>query len=124
MFTIEYFFGVLTIMSIMMVVGIIVGAVKMSKMKRELDGYGSSIEDNMTTFDNFSDEIYRSIDEEVGRLKRSIEQNMNDLDIREVGIYRRIDSKIEAVKQTIDSKEREIHSVMDSRMDKLLTKIS
>ena len=95
MFTIEYFLGVVTIWCIVYTIWLIVGTVRMGKL-------------NIKT-----EELYREI-KELGRVR--------SIDIER--IEHRIETEVEMVTRNREEGEFEIRREIDSRIDKVLSKIN
>ena len=104
--TLSFAFGVLSIIGLLFVITIVIGAVKVIKQGRQIEG----LQDNLQA-------IYEQIN-------RRFEETHRDFDQRIDNTHRRIDENSRNVHDLIDKNYTESISYTDSRLDKLEQKLT
>ena len=131
-------FGMLTVVSIAMVIGIVVSLVKAFKLKSEVSNLTSHLEqviqnidrriddvinNNGRIIDEVTSNIDRRIDDVIRELSQTIDQNDINAHQRNDDIIRELNHKIDQNDMNVHQRIDDTHRIIDSRFDKVQNKI-
>ena len=108
--TLSFAFGVLSIIGLLFVITIVIGAVKVIKQGKQIEELEQRVSNNMR---DVCENTHRRFEE----INRDLDQRIND-------IHRRIDEDSRNVHDLIDKNYSETISYTDSRLDKLEQKLT
>ena len=115
----EIVYFVLGVVTVLLVLGVVV-VVRMGTLVKELKEEVQFLERGSN---DVADGVHRRIDNEVRELQIQLKDALNFIvDTKDI-LHRRIDEEIREVQSNIDENEKDVLSLLDSRLDKLENKI-
>ena len=93
-------FGMLTVVSIAMVIGIIVSLVKAYKLKSE-------VKDTISHIERVTENIDRRLDDIIRELEQRVDYTQTNLDNKVDDVYRHIDSRFDKFENRISGTKQE-----------------
>jgi hypothetical protein len=115
----EIVYFVLGMVTILLVLGVVV-IVRVGTLVKELKEEVRFLERGSN---DVADGVHRRIDNEVRELQIQLKDALNFIDDTKDILHRRIDEEIREVQSNIDENEKDVLSLLDSRLDKLENKI-
>jgi hypothetical protein len=109
----------LGVVTVLLVLGVVV-IVRVGTLVKELKEEVRFLERGSN---DVADGVHRRIDNEVRELQIQLKDALNFIDDTKDILHRRIDEEIRMVQSNIDENEKDVVSLLDSRLDKLENKI-
>ena len=109
----------LGVVTVLLVLGVVV-IVRVGTLVKELKEEVRFLERGSN---DVADGVHRRIDNEVRELQIQLKDALNFIDDTKDILHRRIDEEIREVQSNIDENEKDVLSLLDSRLDKLENKI-
>lgn len=105
--------GMLTMIAIALVVVVVVGMVRVSKMKKLMNHIERYLENNTR-------DIYERINYEIDDLNKKINKNMSNTD----DVFKNFESHIEHMSNEKNQLIEDLNSYVDSRFDKMINNLN
>ena len=115
----EIVYFVLGVVTVLLVLGVVV-IVRVGTLVKELKEEVQFLERSSS---DVSNEVHRRIDNEVRDLQLQLKDALDFIGDTKDILHRRIDEEIREVQSNIDENEKDVLSLLDSRLDKLENKI-
>ena len=115
----EIVYFVLGIVSVLLVLGVVI-IVRVGTLVKELKEEVRFLERGSN---DVADGVHRRIDNEVRELQIQLKDALDFIGDTKDVLHRRIDEEIREVQSNIDENEKDVLSLLDSRLDKLENKI-
>ena len=115
----EIVYFVLGMVTVLLVLGVVV-IVRVGTLVKELKEEVQFLE---RSSNDVSNEVHRRIDDEVRGLQLQLKDALDFIGDTKDILHRRIDEEIREVQSNIDENEKNVLSLLDSRLDKLENKI-
>jgi len=115
----EIVYFVLGVVTVLLVLGVVV-IVRVGTLVKELKEEVQFLERSSS---DVADGVHRRIDNEVRELQIQLKDALDFIGDTKDILHRRIDEEIREVQSNIDENEKDVLSLLDSRLDKLENKI-
>ena len=116
----EIVYFVLGVVTVLLILGVVV-IVKVGTLVKELKEKIQHLERGSNDVAN---DTHRRIDDEVRELRRYLSEAANILQDTSDALHQRIDNEVRELQSNINENERDVLSLLDSRLDKLASKIN
>ena len=116
----EIVYFVLGVVTVLLILGVVV-IVRVGTQVKELKENVQYLERGSKGADI---DLHRRIDDEVKELRIQLKEAVSIIEVKSNVLHRKIDDEVKELHTKIDFNEREIFSQLDSRLDKLASKIN
>lgn len=116
----ETVYFVLGVVTVLLILGVVV-IVKVGTLVKELKEKVQHLDRGLNDVIN---DTHRRIDDEVRELRTQLKEAASIIEDTSDTLHHRIDNGVRELQSNIDKNEREILSLLDSRLDKLASKIN
>ena len=116
----EIVYFVLGVVTVILILGVVV-IVKVGTQVKELKETVQHLDRGLNDVIN---DTHRRIDDEVKELNTQLKEAISIIQVKSNVLHRKIDDEVKELHTKIDFNEREIFSQLDSRLDKLASKIN
>ena len=114
--TVYFVLGVVTVLLILGVVVIVRVGTLVKELKEKIQHLDRGLNDVIN-------EVHRRIDDEVRELRIQLKEAVSIIQDTSDVLHRRIDDEVRELQSNINENERDVLSLLDSRLDKLESKI-